>query len=58
MYARVARGDCWLVAVAASIAYVDSNKIKEMMVDRKVRHPTGNTAVLSVVKLTIRDHDL
>lgn len=30
------RGDCFLLAVAGSIAYVDPNKIKDIMVDRKV----------------------
>lgn len=38
MQSRAARGDCWLVAVAASIAYVDANKIKEMMIDRRVSY--------------------
>jgi hypothetical protein len=29
-------GDCTLIAVAASIAYVDAGKIMEMMVDRRM----------------------
>ncbi len=35
---RGTTGDCYLCAVAASVAYVDPEKIKNIMVDLHVHH--------------------
>lgn len=47
---RVARGDCWLVAVAASIAYVDPAKLESIMVDKPVSRPSANGILRPVLR--------